>query len=65
MLAIFTFNKYFNEVELDLSNLEKLYAEFATARLRFKHVINSYHIRLVRSVFCIFASINNFNKKNL
>ena len=51
-------------VILQLSNLEKLYAKFATAWFRFKLIINSCDFRLVRAVFCILESINNFNKKN-
>jgi len=47
-----------------MSNLEKLYAEFATGRFRFKYVINSSNSRLVRTIFCILENINNFNKKN-
>ena len=42
-------------------NLE-IDAEFATARSRFKLVINSCYFGLARTFFCDLENINNFNK---
>jgi len=58
MLAIYILT---NKVEVHSSNLEQFYAEFSTAGSRFKLFINCCHFRMVRTVFCILKSINNFN----